>query len=554
MFSAIARAATTLTLILLVSSCGGDGPTPPPPPPPPPAAIASVTVEADAKNLNVGGTLQLRATVKDVQGATRTDVQVSWASLDQTVASVSSAGLVSGSAGGIAQIRATAAAFSDEASLSVARPFVPGMPLELTTDAAGFAHIFTPSFAGLHYKVKVVNPQGGGVPNAIVGYSEQDGKSVIAVDGPDGTWAPNMLMGHPDSLKARLALGAPAGAPSRTSSAAVIVGIASLAVPIAPFAQVALPFTPDAYQVQKLFFHLGADNSSCVSYGEAAALLKTHAGLANHSVAVAFRNTGAQTNTITEASVIRRDGLQGTNAAVAAKLLDIGVQKWGVAASHTTDTRLRVRSDFTEPTKVGAQSRQFWDGFVIAPDDPTCQPAVASLAFATQPSNVARNAVMAPAVRVALRDASGNPVTTANNPVTLTLGQNTTGAVLSGTLTRVPVNGIATFDDLKVDVAGTYTLTATAAGKNATSSSFTVTAPPSSGQGFLGAGISHACAIASSGPTYCWGGAVANVTGDGGAGNSRFVPSLVVGGHTFKMIGGGLGHTCALTTAGLQKK
>src|SRR5206468_2952607 len=54
---------------------------------------------------------------------------------------------------------------------------------------------------------------------------------------------------------------------------------------------------------------------------------------------------------------------------------------------------------------------------------------------------------------------------------------NPNGAVLSGTLTRAAVNGVATFDDLKLDKAGTgYTLVATSGSlPSATSSAFNTT-------------------------------------------------------------------------------
>ncbi len=79
-------------------------------------------------------------------------------------------------------------------------------------------------------------------------------------------------------------------------------------------------------------------------------------------------------------------------------------------------------------------------------------------------------------VKVAVRDAGGNLVTTASTPVTLALG-NASGATLSGTLTATPVNGEATFTGLTVDKAGAgYTLQATASGlTSATSPAFGVT-------------------------------------------------------------------------------
>jgi hypothetical protein len=78
-----------------------------------------------------------------------------------------------------------------------------------------------------------------------------------------------------------------------------------------------------------------------------------------------------------------------------------------------------------------------------------------------------------PPFQVAIEDAQGNVVTTANNPVTIMLGSG--NATLSGTLTVNAINGIATFDNVIVSHAGSFTLVATSPGlQSATSQAFTV--------------------------------------------------------------------------------
>ena len=76
-------------------------------------------------------------------------------------------------------------------------------------------------------------------------------------------------------------------------------------------------------------------------------------------------------------------------------------------------------------------------------------------------------------------DASGNPLTSFNGPVTVTLTNNTTGATLGGTTTVNAVNGVATFSDLTINLAATgYTLTASADGLGeAVSNSFNAYLP-----------------------------------------------------------------------------
>lgn len=100
------------------------------------------------------------------------------------------------------------------------------------------------------------------------------------------------------------------------------------------------------------------------------------------------------------------------------------------------------------------------------------------LLFSTQPTNAAPNTPMA-SFAVSLVDADGNVVSTAATPVTLALATNPTGAILSGTLTVEPVDGVARFTDIQLDRGGTYTFAALASGlQSATSEPFTVSQEP----------------------------------------------------------------------------
>jgi adhesin/invasin len=66
--------------------------------------------------------------------------------------------------------------------------------------------------------------------------------------------------------------------------------------------------------------------------------------------------------------------------------------------------------------------------------------------------------------------------------VTIALGNNPSAGTLSGTKTVSAVGGLATFNDLSVDTAGSYTLLASGQIFGATvSNAFTITAPAASG-------------------------------------------------------------------------
>lgn len=84
-----------------------------------PPAVASVEVTAPSTDLQVGATLQLSATAKDVKGTALTGRPVTWTSSTTATASVSSAGLVTGVAAGPVTITATIGGKTGSTSLTV---------------------------------------------------------------------------------------------------------------------------------------------------------------------------------------------------------------------------------------------------------------------------------------------------------------------------------------------------------------------------------------------------------------------------------------------------
>lgn len=89
---------------------------------------------------------------------------------------------------------------------------------------------------------------------------------------------------------------------------------------------------------------------------------------------------------------------------------------------------------------------------------------IAALNIQTQPSDGTVNLAVNPAIEVALVDAGNNVVTSGAAPITLALGANSGQARLLGTTTVTASNGVATFNDIRLDNAGTaYTLIASTA-------------------------------------------------------------------------------------------
>jgi hypothetical protein len=98
--------------------------------------------------------------------------------------------------------------------------------------------------------------------------------------------------------------------------------------------------------------------------------------------------------------------------------------------------------------------------------------------FGPQPATVGAGTPFSPPITVNILDAFGNVVTTATNNVTVSLGNNPSGATLFGTLTRAANTGTASFADLLVTSAGAgYTFAALSPGlTGASSGTFDVTA------------------------------------------------------------------------------
>jgi uncharacterized protein YjdB len=108
----------------------------------PTTAVASVSVSPSSANLVVGGTQQLSATARNASGSTLTGKTFTWASSNTSIATVSSAGLVTARAAGSATITATSEGRSGTAAISVTSsaatdtipPGTPGTPT-ITTSA-----------------------------------------------------------------------------------------------------------------------------------------------------------------------------------------------------------------------------------------------------------------------------------------------------------------------------------------------------------------------------------------------------------------------------------
>ncbi|MFI5180724.1 MAG: beta strand repeat-containing protein [Thermoanaerobaculia bacterium] len=102
--------------------------------------------------------------------------------------------------------------------------------------------------------------------------------------------------------------------------------------------------------------------------------------------------------------------------------------------------------------------------------------SASQLAFVQQPSTTTAGQPITPSVTVQLQDGGGSPV--AEGGVTITMSLSSGTGTLGGTLSQVTnASGLATFNDLSINLAGSKQLTAASAGRtSAVSNTFTIAA------------------------------------------------------------------------------
>jgi hypothetical protein len=155
-----------------------------------------------------------------------------------------------------------------------------------------------------------------------------------------------------------------------------------------------------------------------------------------------------------------------------ATLLCTGNPKAAVAGVATfAGCSINLANTYTLTATDGALTAAQSDPFTITVG------AAAKVGFTTQPVGSTGGAAFATQPVVAVQDAGGNTVTTDTSSVVLTI-TTPAGATLgcTGSTTKVAVAGVATFAGCSIDLAGSYTLTASdAALATAVSSSLTIT-------------------------------------------------------------------------------
>ncbi|MGB2626039.1 MAG: Ig-like domain-containing protein [Candidatus Acidiferrum sp.] len=141
--------------------------------------IAAITVTPVSAPLAVGSSHQMDATPRNVSGDPRSDISLTWSSLDPRVASVDSAGMVRALRTGNTRIRATGDGVSGETAVTIGKNAPAGIVVSPVTSSAKTGDV-------IHFAAK--DRKGVAVPFEIAWSVEQNGAQIW----PDGAFVANL--------------------------------------------------------------------------------------------------------------------------------------------------------------------------------------------------------------------------------------------------------------------------------------------------------------------------------------------------------------------------
>ncbi|HYC30989.1 MAG TPA: PKD domain-containing protein, partial [Gemmatimonadales bacterium] len=188
----------------------------------------------------------------------------------------------------------------------------------------------------------------------------------------------------------------------------------------------------------------------------------TPTGSASYTINVGMGGSGT-TCTVT-LSVLSLPALpSGANASIPNNVVNATDQDFSRTLTITTSAVAPGTYPFTVQAGRGANCQG--NGNVTVNGTLVVSGPAAKLVFSQPPSNENAATPITPAITVSVLDAGNNLVTGSTAAITLSIGTNSGGGTLSGTLTQNAVNGVATFSDVSIDKQGNgYTLIASSPG------------------------------------------------------------------------------------------
>jgi len=492
--------------------------------------VAQVQIEAGLRDVLVGGSRQLTATPRTSTGIAVPGKTVTWASANTSVAGVDQSGLVRGITPGTASIRATVDGVAGQVTVDV-RP----VPVASVTVALGASTLVAGETTSA--QAAVFDSIGGALPGRTVAWSSSDpavasvstfgvvtalaagSANIIATsEGRSGqaslTVQPRTavklgFIGQPTQTIAGAAIAPPvrvafqdgAGATAVTATGTITVSFsanptgttlagtltAAAVAGVATFADLRISRAGQPYSLQATAANVAPATSS--SFGVTAA---PAAALA--IVTAPAGGAASGTPLAVQPEVELRDGfgnpVSTAGVSVTASVATGPGTLGGVVTAVTSANGRASFGNLVIVGAVGSYTLRFQSpGLAEAISGPIAIGAggATQLTFNAAPPAMATNAeLLAPPVRVQLRDGTGNPVAQIGVAITASLASGT--GVLAGTLNAVTgANGEASFANLQfTGVVGSFSLRFSAANLTpAVSNAITLVAGPERAIGFV---------------------------------------------------------------------
>ncbi|MDB4878382.1 MAG: Ig domain protein group 1 domain protein [Gemmatimonadetes bacterium] len=463
-------------------------------------------------------------TAFDASGAVVPTVPVAWSTSDPSIATISPTGALqpTGRRGSVTVTAVTPGNVTDNASATIS---LPAASMSLVSGGGQTGKVTTSLAASA--VVRLVASDGLGVPGATVNFGAPTGGSVgassVTTDG-SGNAATTLKLGTvvgPQSFVASsgaFSVAIPATATAGDPAAITAVSGAgqsdtvrhALRTPLVakvadalgnPVAGVAVSWvrTAGTGSLGATSTVTGTDGTASVSYtlgsvvgpeGVSASVsgVTSVASFPLNAIAgspsiIAVVSGGGQTGTAgaaLAAPLVVKVTDDAGNPAPGATVTWVAVGGSVASATTTSDASGNSSNSLTLGRVAGSASvsAAITGGRSVSFAATALPGTAAALIWRVQPTNSVAASTMTPAAQVSIVDVNNN-VVSVGNQITVALAGGATGAVLSGTKAKASVGGIATFDDLKIDRAGTgYTLVASTAGITTTyaSTAFAVTA------------------------------------------------------------------------------
>lgn len=514
-------------------------------------AVAGVSVAPPAITLvSLGETVQLAAVVVDANANPIPNAVVTWQTSAQSVATASTVGLVTAVANGSATITATSATKSGTASIQVTQT-------ASTVTVTPSAKTLTGAGQTVQMAAAVKDARGNAMPAAPVTWNSSN--DLVASVSNTG-----LVTSRANGSATITASSGAAAGNSVVQVAQQSIEVAPPALTLAFFGQSGqltatvsdasgnpVPGAPVSWQSSApgVATVSAAGLATAVGNGSATVTATSGTVFATASVQVsqtpfsitvapAGRTTLAPSQTLQITPTVRD---QGGNVMPS---VPVTWQSTDLAVATVSATGLVTAQGAGTASIVGTVSTP--GGNRTAAAAISVQVPIAALVITNQPSNGIASSPLLEFVKVELRAGDGSVITSANNPVTMTLLAGANLGVLTSSSTVTASNGIASFFGLQVSKPGVgYRVRFdVAGGPSVTSNTFDVVIKFTA----ISAGEAHTCGVDVDFVLWCWG---ENGSGELGQGPGDLadhpVPVRVATSIPWRGVWAGSKNTCART-------